>query len=180
MPPAFNQKERIMKTLVLFSSANKQGNTAKLIAEIARIHPLEIIDIDNLYITPYNYENTYPVDDFYPLVDKILAADKLVFASPVYWHATTAPMKALIDRITELTDVPHLKPKARALANKQTYVVSTSASEELCDVFDGFFSRVFNYFNMNYISKLHVNCRESFKLDELALNTFSQALIKGC
>ena len=53
-----------MTKLVLFSSANKQGNTAQLIEEVAKHHSLEVIDIDALTITPYNYQNNYPTDDF--------------------------------------------------------------------------------------------------------------------
>ena len=165
-----------MKKLVLFSSANKQGNTAKLLKVLGQQHHLEIIDIDELKITPYNYQNQYPVDDFYPLIDKILASDKLIFATPIYWHAPTANVKTLIDRITELTDVSALKPKARALANKHALVVTTSANKALCEIFDGFFARVFSYFNIDYIAKLHAYCRDGFHLENQALEVFNQAL----
>ena len=165
-----------MKKLVLFSSANKQGNTAKLIEALSTEQEFDVVDVDTLVITPYNYPNEYPQDDFYPLVDKILDADKLIFASPVYWHAPTAPIKALIDRITELTDVSALKPKARALANKQAYVLATSASEELCPIFDGFFSKVFSYFDINYIGNLHVNCRDGFAITNQQIAQFNLAM----
>ncbi|WP_448566457.1 flavodoxin family protein [Thalassotalea ganghwensis] len=165
-----------MKKLVLFSSANKQGNTAQLIHRLTENQSLEVIDIDELNISPYNYQNDYPKDDFYSLVDKIVAADKLIFASPVYWHAPTAGIKTLIDRITELTDVSELKPMARALADKKALVVTTSASEEISDIFDGFFKRFFDYFNMDYIAKLHVCCRNGFDVDNNALIHFNQLL----
>ena len=167
-----------MTKLVLFSSANKQGNTAQLIEEVAKHHSLEVIDIDALTITPYNYQNNYPTDDFYPLVEKILAADKLIFASPVYWHAPTASIKALIDRITELTDVKRLKPKARSLAHKPAFVLATSASDALCPIFNGFFEKVFNYFDIQYSAHLHANCREGFNIEINALSQFNEALNK--
>lgn len=165
-----------MTKLVLFSSANKKGNTAQLVEQVAKHHNLEVIDIDALTITPYNYQNNYPKDDFYPLVEKILAADKLIFASPVYWHTPTAPIKALIDRITELTDVKALKVKARAFAHKPVFVLATSASDELCPIFNGFFEKVFNYFDMNYLAHLHVSCRNGFNLNENELAAFNAAL----
>ncbi|WP_372771002.1 flavodoxin family protein [Pseudoalteromonas sp.] len=167
-----------MTKLVLFSSANKQGNTAQLIEEVAKHHSLEVIDIDALTITPYNYQNNYPTDDFYPLVEKILAADKLIFASPVYWHAPTATIKALIDRITELTDVKALKIKARSLAHKPAFVMATSASDELCPIFNGFFEKVFAYFDMQYLAHLHVSCREGFNLEDNVLAKFNTVLNK--
>ncbi len=165
-----------MNGLVLFSSANKNGNTAKLVEHVNARVQFEVVEIDMLNITPYNYQNKYPSDDFYALVDKILMADILIFASPVYWHAVTAPMKALIDRITELTDVNELKAKARALANKKAYLVATSANEQLCPIYEGFFSRVFNYFDIEYGGFIHVNCRDGFYVESESVNSFAMKL----
>lgn len=167
-----------MKTLVLFSSANKQGNTAQLVSEVSQHHHAEVVDIDFLNITPYNYNNDYPADDFYPLVEKMLAAEHLVFASPVYWHAVTAPMKSLIDRMTELLDVAELKPKARQLEGKRSYVMASSASPEICPIYHGFFQNVFKYFNMELSGTLHAPCREGFYVEPTELEGFNQALAR--
>jgi multimeric flavodoxin WrbA len=165
-----------VKTLILFSSANKQGNTAKTINAVNSTHRSEIIDIDQLKITPYNYQNDYPSDDFYPLVDKMLAADNIVFASPVYWYTVTAPMKALIDRLTELLDVAELKPKARALENKRGFVVASSGKTEICPIFHGLFKGLFNYFNMEFAATLHAACHNGYSLSEKELQHFTNTL----
>ena len=165
-----------MKTLILFSSANKQGNTAKTIDAVNRSHESEIIDIDELVITPYNYQNDYPADDFYQLVDKMLAADNIVFASPVYWYTVTAPMKALIDRLTELLDVAELKPKARALEHKRGFLVTSSGKAQICPIFLGLFHGLFDYFNMEFTATLHAACNDGYSLSEQDLQHFTNAL----
>lgn len=166
-----------MKTLVLFSSANHQGNTAQVIERVSQHIDMEIINIDQLSISAYNYENQYPNDDFYPLVEKILQTNNVIFASPVYWHAPTAAMKAFIDRITELTGVAALKPKARALASKRAFVLTSSANAVICPVFDQMFSKIFGYFNMQYAGKLHADCRENITINPRELDTFISALL---
>ena len=166
-----------MKTLVLFSSANPQGNTAQVVERVAQHVDTEIINIDELSISAYNYENQYPNDDFYPLVEKILQADNVIFASPIYWHAPTAPMKAFIDRITELTDVAALKTKARSLASKRAFVLTSSANTEICSVFEQMFSKIFSYFSMQYAGKLHADCRENIAINPRELDTFISALL---
>ena len=55
-----------MSSVVLFSSANKQGNTAQVVQALAQQVSLKVINLDELSITPYNYANQYPQDDFYP------------------------------------------------------------------------------------------------------------------
>lgn len=161
-----------MKTLVLFSSADHQGNTAKVLERVASLATLEIINIDKLTITPYNYPNQYPADDFYGLVERMLAADNLMFASPNYWHAPTAPMKALMDRITELTDVEKLKPKGRALAGKNGLVLTSSSGRDICPIFDQIFAMFFRYFDIHYSGKLNADCRDGIEIDQHELERF--------
>ncbi|KJY82747.1 FMN reductase [Vibrio galatheae] len=165
-----------MKTLILFSSANKHGNTAKAVEKIKANHSIEVIDIDTLTITPYRYGNDYPSDDFYSLVEKMLSSDNLVFASPIYWYSVTAPMKALIDRMTELLEVATLKPKARALESKRGFVVTSSGQQHLCPIFQGFFSELFRYFNIEYTATLHAACHNGFSIVEQDIRTFNQIL----
>ncbi len=44
-------------------------------------------------------------DEWYALSKKILEADVLVFASPVYFHHLTAPLKIIVDRFRSFTNV---------------------------------------------------------------------------
>lgn len=159
-----------MTNLVLFSSANEKGNTAKLVEQVTKVCSCEVINLDKLFISPYNYQNDYPEDDFYNLVDKMLEADTIVFASPVYWSAPTAHMKNFIDRLTELLDVAELKVKARALENKTAMVLTTSASNYVSPVFYDFFKALFDYFHIQFKACIHANG------SDLQLSTASLAL----
>ncbi|NVD07715.1 NAD(P)H-dependent oxidoreductase [Vibrio sp. JPW-9-11-11] len=168
-----------MKTIVLFSSANKEGNTAQAVASVEANHEFELIDIDDMTITPYNYGNQYPDDDFHPLIERLLDADNLVFASPVYWYSVTAPMKAFIDRLTELLDVKHLRPTARALATKRGFLIASSGSAELCPTFHGLFSGLFAYFDIPFVATLHAPCQSGFSLTSDEVERFNQILNQG-
>ena len=48
-------------------------------------------------------------------------------------------MKRFIDRMTELTEQPDMKPIGKGLKDKHGYVLTTSASEHVCPVFKHFF-----------------------------------------
>ncbi|WP_339387926.1 NAD(P)H-dependent oxidoreductase [Vibrio caribbeanicus] len=157
-----------MKSLVIFSSANPKGNTAKLIEHLATNIDLEIINLDQCKISPYRYDNQYEADDFYRIFEKILESDNLIFASPTYWYSVTAPMKAFFDRMTELTDKAELKPKARALAYKRAFILTTSGRNQICPIFETFFAEICKYFKMEYRSSLHA------KQDEINLQEISQ------
>jgi len=147
-------------TIAIFSSARKNGNTDKLLQQLNKQWPMEIIDLDSLTIGAYNYENDYRSDDFHPLIDRMLLSENILFVSPVYWSGVTSPMKTFIDRTTELLDIPELKSKAKLLKNKKAYVVTTSANDKVSPTFSSFFSSVFNYFEMKFAGLLHVNYRD--------------------
>ncbi|ANU38933.1 NAD(P)H-dependent oxidoreductase [Vibrio scophthalmi] len=166
-----------MSSVVLFSSANKQGNTAQVVQALAQQVSLKVINLDELSITPYNYANQYPQDDFYPLVETLLSADNIIFASPIYWHCPTAQMKAFMDRMTELLDVSHLKPKARALANKRGFIISSSAQAEVCPIFESIFAKMYRYYDMSYQGNLHGDFSSGqANIDSNALLKFAQQL----
>ncbi|MBU2897449.1 flavodoxin family protein [Vibrio hepatarius] len=165
-----------MQTLILFSSANKNGNTAKTIGKIYTDHECEVIYLDTLNITPYRYDNQYPDDDFYCLIDKIRHADNIVFASPVYWYAVTAPMKNLIDRLTELGDSPKLKSQANLLTSKRGFVVSSSGNRRLCPIFRAFFSEFFEYNKIKFVATLHASDRNGYHIDNKNIELFNSAL----
>ncbi|BBN83707.1 hypothetical protein PA25_36920 [Pseudoalteromonas sp. A25] len=166
-------------TVILFSSANENGNTYKLVSQImaqCRPEQVKLLTLDNLNFADYNYANAYPEDDFYQVAESLAWADNIVFASPVYWHSVSANMKRLIDRMTELTENPTIKPIGKALKGKQGYVLTTSAHEQVCEIFSGFFDKLFGYFGINNSGLLHVPCNNGFALTTNALNQFTQHL----
>lgn len=99
-----------MRILVLQGSPNASGSTAILANEFARGaravgHSVEVVDVAKLDIAPCTgcvacgYEGPcVQGDDMDMLRDKILAADMLVFATPLYYYGMTAQLKIVIDR----------------------------------------------------------------------------------
>jgi len=59
------------------------------------------------------------------LYDKIAGSDIILFATPVYWYAPTAIMKAFIDRL-----VPFNRPQGRPLIEGKPAILVTAYEEE--------------------------------------------------
>ncbi len=64
-------------------------------------------------------------DDMPGVYDRMAAADVLLFATPVYWYAPTAIMKAFIDRL-----VPFNRPEGRPLIQGKGAIVVTAYEEQ--------------------------------------------------
>ena len=99
-----------MKILILQGSPNTNGSTAMLAREFtagAREagHDVDIVDVASLDIAPCTgcvacgYGGPCAqYDDFDELREQILAADMMVFATPLYYYGMTAQLKAVVDR----------------------------------------------------------------------------------
>jgi multimeric flavodoxin WrbA len=60
-----------------------------------------------------------------PLYDVIAGADILLFATPVYWYAPTAIMKAFMDRL-----VPFNRPRGRPLIEGKSAILASAYEEQ--------------------------------------------------
>ena len=103
-----------MKALVLFGSPRKQGNTAALLEPFceelaAGGAEVEIVWLYDRDIRPctacracqqdWTKVGCVQQDDAQELFDKVLEADLIVLATPIYSFYCTPPMKALLDRL---------------------------------------------------------------------------------
>lgn len=97
-----------MKILVLNGSPRK-GNSVTAIqafVEGAKAqHEVEVVDTYKLKVSPCMacgvcecHKGCVAKDDSNMIVDKMVAADMIVFVSPVYWWGITAQMKLVIDK----------------------------------------------------------------------------------
>ncbi|MDX9695293.1 MAG: flavodoxin family protein [Bacteroidales bacterium] len=106
------------KVLVLDGSTRKQGNTSILIDHFlngAKIssNQIEHVIAKDLEIDYCNgclrcnliKRCSITGDDWANLSQKIAEADILVFASPIYFHYVTAPLKKIIDRFRSFVHV---------------------------------------------------------------------------
>lgn len=122
------------KVLILSSSPRKGGNSDILCDEFARgaieagnaVEKIRVAEKNIGYCRAcYACKNTGVCaikDDMSEVLQKIIDADVLVLASPVYFYSIDAQLKALIDRtVARWTEVK----------NKEFYYVVTAADEEL-------------------------------------------------
>jgi multimeric flavodoxin WrbA len=170
MPPA----------IALLGSARRHGNTGTFMDRIAAELGIEVVDLSALRIAPYDYEHSHRGDDFEPLMRRALEFDGLVFASPVYWYATSSPMKAFLDRVTDFLDLPELLDAGRRLRGKTGYVVCTSIYDEAPKPFVDSFRDTFEYLGIRYGGLAHVNCSDGYdpaRHDAVAA-AFAQAFLK--
>lgn len=97
-----------MKILILNGSPRK-GNTVTAIHAFAEgvkaNHEVEIVDTYKLNVSPCMgcgvckcSNGCVAKDDSNMIIDKVVEADFVVFASPVYWWGITAQMKMVIDK----------------------------------------------------------------------------------
>lgn len=163
----------------LFSSARRNGNTGTLIDIVAKMSKMDVINLDQLNISPFDYEHKNKDDDFLPLMEKILNHQHIVFSSPVYWYSVTPAMKAFLDRISDLLIFPQLLEMGHQLRGKTGHIVTTSAHQELSPLFKGAFETTFKYLGMNNGGALHVYCSEGIDLahNQQEIDSFANGLL---
>jgi multimeric flavodoxin WrbA len=144
------------RSVVLLGSARKDSDTRKLVNLLFSGHYLEMIDLLDYKIHPYDYSGNYPEnDDFLPVITTLLTHESIVFATPVYWYAMSGGMKIFFDRLTDLMTIE--KKTGRKLKGKKTFLVAVGAEEELPEGFTVPFQLTSNYFGMDFISTYY--CR---------------------
>jgi multimeric flavodoxin WrbA len=101
-----------VKIIVILGSPRKKGNTAKVLSmfedKVKQNHEIEIINISKCniggclgcYKCQENKDEPGCVqkDDALIIFDKLIQADAIVYASPLYWWSFTSQIKPLIDR----------------------------------------------------------------------------------
>ena len=99
-----------MKIVVLMDSPNRKGSTSILVESFKKGaeeagHSYEVIDVCHANIHPCTgcvacgYEGPcVQKDDVEMIRAKLLAADMVVFATPLYYYGMSAQLKAVVDR----------------------------------------------------------------------------------
>jgi NAD(P)H-dependent FMN reductase len=152
----------MLSTIALFSSSRRNGNTGKLIDRIALDLSIEVVNLDTLRISPFDYEHRNRSDDFEPLMRRALDHDQIIFATPVYWYAVSPAMKVFLDRISDFLELTDLLAEGRRLRGKNAYVVCTSISDQPSAAFMEAFGETFDYLGMRFGGMAHVNCQDGY------------------
>lgn len=103
-----------MKVLGLFGSPRKDGNTDLLLEEALRGAAMEGAEVERVHLGEVNiipckeclkcFQNGQCIllDDMQDIYPKLLKADIIIFASPIFFYGITAWAKALVDRCQAL------------------------------------------------------------------------------
>lgn len=143
------------KTVVVLGSSRSFGNTRQVIDAFGSIEKdIDIIDLNNYDIGYFDYEFKNANDDFFPLMEKVLAYDNIVFATPIYWYTMSAQLKTFFDRISDLLKGEN-KPVGRKLRGKAMAVISCGSDDTIFDGFITPFKESADYLGMHYKGHTH-------------------------
>lgn len=92
-----------MGIAVIYGSSRKNGNSDQLASLL-----VEGFNADKIYLSDYNIQphidyrhsekQPYPNDDYHQVIERVLAQDILLFATPIYWYGPSGLTKTFIDR----------------------------------------------------------------------------------
>lgn len=92
-----------MGIAVIYGSSRRKGNSEQLADLVVEGFEADKIHLSDYTIEPIrDYRHTekgpYPDDDYYHVVERVLAQDVLLFATPIYWYGASGLTKTFIDR----------------------------------------------------------------------------------
>ena len=153
-----------MKTLVILGSSRANSDTQKAVEKLCPFQGYELIDLHSKNILHYDYQTELKQnDDFQTIALKMLEADNIIFATPVYWYAMSGRMKVFFDRLTGLL-YAH-KTIGKKLRGKNTYLIATGSDPELPEGFEVPFRRTSEYFEMNFRQSFYIASNTGKSID---------------
>lgn len=136
------------RPLIILGSSRTHGETRRAVDLAFPSSVADLFDLSERQLSPYDYEHRNAGDEFSSIVDAVLNATDIVFASPVYWYSMSAQLKGFFDRLSDLTTIR--KAEGRSLAGRQSWMIATGTDEELPQGFEVPFERTSQYFGLTY------------------------------
>lgn len=169
-----------MKPLVILGSARADGETRRAVNIAFPPDAIDLAILPNVVIGGYDYDHRNASDGFAAIVEAMRDAAGIVFATPVYWYAMSAPLKIFFDRLTDLTE--NLKAHGKTLAGKSVWVIATGTEPVLPEGFEVPFARTAEYFDMRYRGAFYLHTGDEAGMrdaDETALERFGGQVVAG-
>lgn len=162
-----------MQITTLLGSAKKKGNTATVLSWVEEElesmgHTVERIYLNNKTIKgclgcAKCRENPNEIacvqkDDAIEIMERMIASDLVLYASPVYFWGFTAQIKALIDRGYSLVTNYHKPDQTSLMAGKRVGLLVTGADayEENADGMFTAFDRIIDFFMAKKSGELYM------------------------
>lgn len=156
------------RNVIIVGSSRQNGNTTKIVYEIANQFNIDVINLSDYEISYYDYESKNNNDDFLPLIKSIIENyDTLIFATPIYWYSMSGIMKVFFDRFSDLIRIE--KETGRLLRGKKVAVLSNSHDDEIDFDFYIPFRKSADYLGMKYIGDQHFNADQFNKNNKIEL-----------
>lgn len=140
----YKAEDKLMKVLGLMGSPRVGGNTDILLDQVLEGAQSKKAQIQKLILSSYTIKPCIEIyacrktgrcaikDDFYKVVEEVLAADAIVLASPIFFYSLPSHTKALIDRCQALWCTKYLLHREEQLPIKKQrkgYFVSVGATK---------------------------------------------------
>lgn len=139
------------RVLALLGAAPGGKNTEEFLREKYAGQDLEVVDLSALELRPYHYRREAEAEPaFLELVDKMIEADLVVFATPIYWYSMAGSLKNFVDRFSDLLRGPH-QNRGERLAYTKVKLLSTGADPALPLGFETPFALTSIYLAMDYL-----------------------------
>ena len=164
--------------LVILGSARSDGETRRAVDLAFPSGTAELVVLPNFSVGGYDYRHFNANDAFGHIAPKMAAADRIVFATPVYWYAMSAPLKIFFDRLTDMTE--NLRALGKSLRDKSVWMIATGTETVLPEGFEVPFARTAGYFGMRYrgCAYLYTGTDRARRADgEIALVRFGETII---
>ena len=138
-----------MKAVILLGTLKKEGlsNTEVLSEFLAGYFRQQQVDCTIIKLVHYNilpgtYSDMGPGDDWPGILQQVLAADIIIFATPIWWSNQSSEIQKVIERLDELHDEILAGKKSR-LEGKMGGIVITGDSDGAQHVI----ANISNFFN---------------------------------
>lgn len=174
-----------MKTLVIFSSPNANGNTYKLLKSFldGLDSEVEFVNVYRKKISPcidckkcYEINGCVIKDDMTSIYEQIDSSDLIVCAFPVYFASVPAPFKSLIDRLQIYWSKKYIKKANGDEKVKDGVMLVTSGvySDSMYAAVEETLKHVFKAVNAKDVFKVY-----AYRTDKMPIEENKEALDKA-
>ncbi len=165
----------------IVGTSRSDGNTWHLLNYINKDLGAKLIDLTELNISYFDYQQRNIDDDYIATIEEILKYDTIAFVSPMYWYTVSAQMKTFIDRFSDL--LGSRKDLGRKLRGKKTFLVATGNTEERVNAgMEEPIKLTSEYLGMNYQGAFYTRVKNDLQIEPHILeqaSNFVRSILQG-
>ncbi|MBB3113973.1 multimeric flavodoxin WrbA [Paenibacillus phyllosphaerae] len=147
-----------MKIAIVYGGTRAHGNTEMLTEQAVKDLHVDRIFLKEYRIQPiedlrHTEEGFHDIDDDYnSVIDRVLEADVLVFATPIYWYGMSGFMKNFVDRWSQTLRDSNRPRFREQMKGKTGYVIAVGGDQPLLKGLPLVlqFQHIFEFFGTQY------------------------------